>query len=698
MTKLLLFSSSFCFFLNFSTATFSQVSIVQDSAYQVLSKISNDSIREGRIIRYSYQLIIERTPKANSVLELMVNDAAKKNDNLLIAKIYGNAAYAYLLLGDYSSAYPIYLEALKIHQKIDEPTLLVKVYQDLMWIQVQLKELEAAEKYINLALDLSIKRNLKLKEAESYNLKGVLFDSQEKFPQAISSYLASLKLNEQFGTDYNKFSTYINLGISYRRTHLYTDALECFKKADEIGNTLSGVNSAKQSVVQNLAELTYETKDYDAAEKYILEALKNSKGNNELGAKRGLFQNLKNIYAAKADYQKAYNYSDSLAKLEGQVFSKNKLSDIRNLQTKYETQIKDQKIEKQELLNNQQKQLLALNLGKLELSEKQKQIQKLSFLNKQRQLEIEKQIQVSMLQKTNVQVQIDKTKSIQEIEVQKSKLKANQRLLLGLGILTISTLVIAYVIYKINEKTKKLNSLILIQKSEIEKINVVKDQIFGIIGHDLRIPINNLMSFGVLLEDDLSLDKMRLYSNQIKGTLDYTSNLMTNLLNWANSQMQGYQPKLENQAISPIINRALHVVKDLADKKNIKIVSDLCFKITAKLDADMFELVLRNLLSNAIKFTPKGGEINLGLAQLKNEVTFILKDTGIGLTPEQILLINNQQASQSFHTSLGTNNEKGTGLGLVLSKTFVNLMNCSMSVKSKLGEGSTFSIHLPLSA
>ena len=698
MTKLLPFLFLTFLFSLFFNNSFSQVSVVQDSSYQAIQKINNDSLKRERITIYAYQLVIEKLPRAKSVIEIIINDAIKGNDNLLLAKVYGISGYAHLLQGNYNAAYPIYLEALKVHQKIDQPALLIKVHQDLMWIQVQLKELEAAEKSINTALDLSRKRNLKLKEAESHNLKGVLFDSQNKFPQAITSYKESLKLNEQFGTKYNQFSTNINLGISYRRSKQYSDALDCFKKAEAIGSSLTGINNAKQSVIQNLAELTYETKDYNAAEKYILEALKNSKGNNELVARRGLFQNLKNIYAAKGDYQKAYNYSDSLVKVEEQVFSKDKLSDVRNLQTKYETQIKDQKIEKQDLLNNQQKQQLAINSGKLELSEQQKQIQKLSFLNRQSELENEKQIQASILQKTNLQAQIDKTTSNQEIGLQKSKLKANQRLLIGLGILTFLVLMIAYFIYNTSKKTKKLNALILTQKTEIEKINAVKDQMFGIIGHDLRAPINTLMSFGVLLDHDLSIEKMRLYSNQIKGTLDYTSNLMTNLLNWANSQMQGYQPKLKNQAILPIVNQALNVVKDLADEKNITIFTDLSIEMTAKLDSDMFELVLRNLLTNAIKFTPKGGEISISLEQFKNEVKIILSDTGNGLTLEQVQRINDHKALQSFNSSVGTNKEKGTGLGLVLSKTFVNLMNGKLNVKSTLGEGSTFHISLPTAA
>ena len=695
MTKLLPFLFLTFLFSLFFNNSFSQVSVVQDSSYQAIQKINNDSLKRERITIYAYQLIIEKLPRAKSVIEIIINDAIKGNDNLLLAKVYGISGYAYLLQGNYNAAYPIYLEALKVHQKIDQPALLIKVHQDLMWIQVQLKELEAAEKSINTALDLSRKRNLKLKEAESYNLKGILFDSQNKFPQAITSYKESLKLNEQFGTKYNQFSTNINLGISYRRSKQYLDALDCFKKAEAIGSSLTGINNAKQSVIQNLAELTYETKDYNAAEKYILEALKNSKGNNELVARRGLFQNLKNIYAAKGDYQKAYNYSDSLVKVEEQVFSKDKISDIRNLQTKYETQIKDQKIEKQDFLNNQQKQQLAINSGKLELSEQQKQIQKLSFLNRQSELENEKQIQASILQKTSLQAQIDKTTSNQEIGLQKSKLKANQRFLIGLGILTFLVLMIAFFIYNTSKKTKKLNALILAQKSEIEKINAVKDQMFGIIGHDLRAPINTLMSFGVLLDHDLSIEKMRLYSNQIKGTLDYTSNLMTNLLNWANSQMQGYQPKLKNQAILPIVNQALNVVKDLADEKNITILTDLSTEMTAKLDSDMFELVLRNLLTNAIKFTPKGGEISIGLEQFKNEVKIILSDTGNGLTLEQVHQINDQKALQSFNSSVGTNKEKGTGLGLVLSKTFMQLMNGSIKVSSKLNEGSSFKLLLP---
>ena len=131
--------------------------------------INNDSLKRERIAVYAYQLVIERLPRAKAVTDIMINDAIKSNDNLLLAKIYGNSGYGYLLQGNYNAAYPIYLEALEVHQKIDQPALLIRVYQDLMWIQVQLKELEAAEKSINTALDLSRKRNLKLNLTISLN-------------------------------------------------------------------------------------------------------------------------------------------------------------------------------------------------------------------------------------------------------------------------------------------------------------------------------------------------------------------------------------------------------------------------------------------------------------------------------------------------------------------------------------------------
>jgi tetratricopeptide (TPR) repeat protein len=159
-----------------------------------------------------------------------------------------------------------------------------------MWIQLQLKDYDAAKKYLNIALTLAINRNIKSKEAEVYNFFGILYDSQKQFKEAISSYRKALVLNKNYGNKYNEISTLTNLGISLRRSKLYSESLIELEKVNLLSKEINNPYY-KQASVQNLAELTFEMKNFDLAEKYILEALAFQKS-NEFVLKRGLFENL----------------------------------------------------------------------------------------------------------------------------------------------------------------------------------------------------------------------------------------------------------------------------------------------------------------------------------------------------------------------------------------------------------------------
>lgn len=673
---------------------FAQKTAINDSTYLALQKIKIDSVRIKKTSEYAYSLIITKKNLANEIANLAIKNAIESKNQHALGLSYLTIGYAYILIGEYTKAYPNYMQALAVYQNINEPKNLWRAHLDLTWIQIQLKAFDNAEQLIQTAIQIAKKENLIQEQAVSYNYLGILNDSQNKYDRAIEAYKLALSLNEKKGLEGNQISTLMNLGVSQRRSKKFKDALISFEKSKILVDK-GNIAYYKQSIYQNLAELTFEMKDYDKAETYILLALANSKGNNELVLKRGLFNNLYNVYKVKGEYQKALAYADSASKIDQNLYEKEKVAEILNLQAKYDTKLKDEKITSQNALNLQQQQQLLLNRNLLQLTVQQKENAELLFAKRRNELENQKKLQAATIQKDRLQAKIDKQTSEQQIFKQKKEIETKNRIQIFFAVLALMAIGIAAIIFYNQRKTRKLNDLITNQKKDLEQVNAVKDRIFSIIGHDMRAPVNTLISFNHLLEDhELSSEKIKVYAEKISQTLNHTSVMMENLLNWSRSQLQGYQPNLKTNSLKSIADQVIYALSAQAAKKSIQITNDIDSVIPIFADKDMTELIIRNLVANAIKFTPNNGTINLSALKQQNHTTFKVVDSGIGMPKELLSQLNGNETTYHQSSRPGTNKETGTGLGLMLCKTFANLMGGELKVYSETGKGTTVEVSL----
>lgn len=233
------------------------------------------------------------------------------------------------------------------------------------------------------------------------------------------------------------------------------------------------------------------------------------------------------------------------------------------------------------------------------------------------------------------------------------------------------------------------------QKEVLEKLNADKDKMFSIVAHDLRSPMGN---FKAMLEN-LS-DKPELYDKNrrqkvlqaLNEMAKNTYDLLENLLNWSKTQMGAINFEPGVIEILPIIKEVLKLAEPLAQKKNIDIKIKIQPSLTVFADANMVRTIFRNLLMNAIKFTDMLGNIEVVSQETDHSIQFGVKDNGVGLTPQtrELLFTNNY-----LQTSLGTHNEKGSGLGLLLCKEFVSINQGKIWVESVCGKGSSFYFTLP---
>ncbi len=238
------------------------------------------------------------------------------------------------------------------------------------------------------------------------------------------------------------------------------------------------------------------------------------------------------------------------------------------------------------------------------------------------------------------------------------------------------------------------------QRKQLELTTSFEKKIFSIIGHDLRSPMGNIRTYiDAFLTVNPKLDEN--VKNLLKDLYllsDNAFNLLENLLSWAKSQSGGLICRPQNDNIVPLIRSATSLFALQAENKGIKLSCHCDVPVNGYFDSELISVVIRNLVSNAIKFTPHSGEVTISSHIVEEENTkslmFKVTDTGTGMSPEIIDILMNKNV---HYTTYGTDNEKGSGLGLQLCKEFILLNNGSLHIESTTGVGTTFYVYLPAS-
>lgn len=234
------------------------------------------------------------------------------------------------------------------------------------------------------------------------------------------------------------------------------------------------------------------------------------------------------------------------------------------------------------------------------------------------------------------------------------------------------------------------------RNKELAKINATKDKFFSIIGHDLKAPFTGILGFSRILLDKIgkkdygSIEK---YAKTIHDSSERTYHFVGNLLDWASTQTGKIQPNPTNFDISTEMNNVKDLLNDTAQEKSITILNAIEDNMMVFADKEMIHTVIRNLISNAIKFTEPGGRIVISATNTKNNTTIKIADNGIGIPEEKV---ENLFSIYDKRSTKGTRKEKGTGLGLILCKEFIEKNNGEIWAESVVGKGSSFYFSLPV--
>jgi PAS domain S-box-containing protein len=250
----------------------------------------------------------------------------------------------------------------------------------------------------------------------------------------------------------------------------------------------------------------------------------------------------------------------------------------------------------------------------------------------------------------------------------------------------------------LRDVTERKLAEIQLQKysDELQELNATKDKFFSIIAHDLKGPFSGILGFSEILKDEVSnldIKTIQEYALNIYTTSKNTYSLLEDLLDWARIQ-QSYMPfKPVSVILQKIVNDEIELMVQKATSKMISIINRISENLIVSADEYMIKAVLRNLISNSLKFTSSNGTVEIKAESKTDELEISVKDSGIGIKKEDI---GKLFQIGSNHTSRGTENEIGTGLGLVLCKEFVEKHGGRIWAESEEGKGSEFKFTIPL--
>lgn len=230
---------------------------------------------------------------------------------------------------------------------------------------------------------------------------------------------------------------------------------------------------------------------------------------------------------------------------------------------------------------------------------------------------------------------------------------------------------------------------------ELKSLNDTKDKFFGIIAHDLKNPFSSLLGATEYLYKEIEKHdrkKIRMLAKILFESAQSGFDILTNLLEWSRAQTGSLAYDPEEVSMAGLVDKNISLVAVIANSKNIGISTNLEPGLTLIADENMLNTVLRNLLTNALKFTPSGGKVNIEATRSDGKVHVTVRDSGTGIPEEDLDKLFRIDVK---YVNSGTNDERGTGLGLILCKEFINRHGGEIWVESRLNEGSVFHFTIP---
>ncbi|MFC2080358.1 tetratricopeptide repeat protein [Bacteroidota bacterium] len=671
--------------------------------------ISYESMGKIKYQHGHYEPAIEYFQKAGSQYLLA-------GENIKFAGVIVDEGNACLFLSEYTLALSKYEEALKIFEDLNYKPGMIRCFNNMGIIYKNFGEYEKALQIYKDVIALSDSENDKESLGDTNINMGVVYVKKGDYVHALEHFNMALIYAEKNGDKGQQAISLMNSGVIYNKMSNYIKALEYYEKAlaisKEIGNKVEiskcltnigtnyislekydlaedyinqglaiKMNLGDQRSISNcynfLAEIHYHESRFPESIKMDEKAIVIKRKVNDPEGLARCFSNISRTYFAMGDMMNALRYADSslsysssIGALEHMVSAYYLKKEIRKSQGKYK--------------------------DAYELSELHK-IYSDSLLYENNVItinEIEFRYQAQVLEEENELLHLQS--ELDGVLILRHR-KVLIIVLLVLGMIAVSIVLLSIIQRKqkqYNNSLEKKNQIITKQNIKLDAINRTKDKILSVITHDLRGTIGNqITALSVLAKEEFkNKDEKKLVFSQLANSATHSIDILENLTLWTKIQegLISYHP--EEGCINETFEEVMERFQDSIVHKDLKLTSEIGNDCLCFYDQFMIKSVIKNLASNAIKFSHRGGDIHYGIEANTNYFRLCIIDSGIGISPGEISQLKLGEVSNMRR---GTENEKGSGLGLSIVKSFLDSHNTSLDIESS-SAGTKVSFRLPL--
>lgn len=614
-----------------------------DSLNKIILTNTNDLDRLSTLNRITFLIREKDTQQALKWGIQAESLAIDLSDSLQLLKAKGNLGWVYYRLGIWDKAFRYSKDAYLLGLRFEDKYETGMALNNLGALYYQRKNFTEAIKNFRQAYQIGIEIDDTFLTIRSLNNLALNLSIVGELDSAL--YFAQTAIQKNKNENLTYFTSFTNrvIGDIYLAKSELDSAIKTYEYALEVASH-QRLKTFEASVFHRLGKAYFQKGDLDRSLDYLGKGRKVSEENGYREELIETFKVLASVYHSLGDVSTAYQYHKLFAELKD----------------KREDEIDEDR--------------MSLLQAMFEVEKSEAEISYLKIENSLKELEL---------------------KSIKRMVI-----------LGGLAIIICVTLLVWLFVFnnklkKANERLKMKRILLDKQKQEIEtkseelsESNKMKNRILSILGHDLKSPVAQLKGVLDLLHShELTKEEFEGISHILKRNVDGLFENIDNILSWSKSQMEGFNVHLVPTNLCKVIKPCLDLLNHQAVSKEISINLNVDDKEMVVVDQDLLQIVVRNLLSNAIKFSKKGSKIDIYSFPEGELLNLVIRDYGLGMSEIQLETILNGQVSL-LESSVGTEKEKGTGLGLNLSKGFLNLMGGEFFMTSKKGEGTTVTIKL----
>ncbi|MFM7853669.1 MAG: ATP-binding protein, partial [Flammeovirgaceae bacterium] len=604
-------------------------------AQEAVGLSENKNLKWAKVQSYLNSASLSSAQGDNNAALKFANQALgvsyERSDSVELGICYVNLGIYSVNVGRLDEGYNYHTQAYRIAVKTRNDLVKVISLHNIAGIFKELGQYERALEYLKLSANIAEAINDKKEEPYNLDEKGDILIRQRKYDSAIIVLSQSRKIAKKLDLRIYDLegSSLHKIAMAYSLKGEYAKAVAYYDSASAFFKMYRN-NFGEAKVNLGRGVLLLNQKKTVDAEKLILNASEIAHNLRAWTLEIQCYEKLSDLYEVSGDYKKSLSFYKQRQLLEDSLFSQGMQSKLLQNEIRFETELKE-----------------------------------------------------------------DQIKALTRLEVlRKSEIKKQELIRNILAVVVALTVVLLFSVYRSGQRRIRISKLLLQHQdeikrrsSELEQLNQVKDKFFSIVSHDLRSPMNALSGILDLMnKEQVTQQEFKNLSKELQVRFNYTRGLINNLLDWALLQMDKLKIQLEKINLKELVDSNISMIESLQLKK-LTIKNQIDADINALGDKNMVNLVIRNLVTNAIKFSEEGSDIIIAAKELGDYYAISVQDFGVGIAPEiQKILFE----KTTGYSTRGTANEKGTGLGLILCKEFVERNGGKIWLESEPEKGSTF--------